>query len=75
MRDQVQQTLQESGIDSAIYYPLPLHQMKVFNDRSENATQLSQAETRCQEVLSLPIDPLMTTTEIAHVVNTILLAL
>ena len=75
LRDQVQQKLQESGIDSAIYYPLPLHQMKVFKDRSENATQLSQAETRCQEVLSLPIDPLMTTTEIAHVVNTILLAL
>ena len=75
LRDQVQKKLQESSIDSAIYYPLPLHQMKVFKDRSRNATQLSQSETRCQEVLSLPINPLMTTEEIDHVIKITLLAL
>ncbi len=70
-RDGYQNELQKRGIASAVYYPVPLHQMKVFNGKSRVFHPLIEAEKACQEVLSLPIEPLLTEEELQHVVKTV----
>ena len=59
-RENVQKELSREGISTAIYYPFPLHKMKVFQDRAKTVDQLKQAEIASKEVLSLPIEPLLT---------------
>lgn len=58
-RDQLKQSLVEKGIATAVYYPLPLNKMKVFDGRAVIPDQLSEAEKASQEVLSLPVEPLL----------------
>jgi len=57
-RDALQKHLQSQGIGSMIYYPLPLHKMKVFENRMNIPEPVRHAEAACAEVLSLPVEPL-----------------
>ena len=66
-RDDLQQFLKEKGIDTAIYYPLPLHQQECFNYLSHNSNELTNAEKASGEVLSLPVYPEMRKDEIEYV--------
>ncbi len=68
-RDRVREMLREKGIATAVYYPLPLHRMKVFAGRCKTAGSLEQTEKACAEVLSLPIEPLLTEEELEYVVQ------
>lgn len=68
-RDWVQDRLQEKGIASAVYYPVPLHRMKLFADRAEVRGDLVHTEQACREVLSLPVEPLMDAEEVAYVIE------
>jgi dTDP-4-amino-4,6-dideoxygalactose transaminase len=70
-RDELQAYLNEKGISSMIYYPIPLHKMKVFNGRCALSGDLVEAENAAKEVLSLPIEPLLKEEEISHVCKTI----
>ncbi|MGL5133045.1 MAG: DegT/DnrJ/EryC1/StrS family aminotransferase [Planktothrix sp.] len=56
-RDYLRNYLQEQGIGSMIYYPIPLHQQPVYQNLGYQANQLPIVETICQEVLSLPLFP------------------
>jgi len=56
-RDYLRNYLQEQGIGSMIYYPIPLHQQPVYQDLGYSAEQLPIVEAICQEVLSLPLFP------------------
>ena len=56
-RDSVRTKLQECGIGSMVYYPLPLHLQPVYKSLGYLAGQLPQAEQVCREVLSLPMFP------------------
>jgi dTDP-4-amino-4,6-dideoxygalactose transaminase len=58
-RDEIKGKLAKRGADSVVYYPLPLHKMKVFAGRAAAGSNLEQAERASQEVLSLPIEPLL----------------
>ncbi|GIV04877.1 MAG: aminotransferase [Fimbriimonadales bacterium] len=51
-RDWLQARLREVGIDTAIYYPVPLHLLPIYQDIS---IRLPQAELASREVLSLPM--------------------
>lgn len=53
-RDEVRAALKERGIGSAIYYPVPQHQLPVYSDQDWD---LPVTETLAEEVLSLPIFP------------------
>ncbi len=55
----LQNDLKVNGIDTMIYYPVPLHKMRVFDGRCEAGGNLAESETAVNEVLSLPIEPLM----------------
>lgn len=56
-RDSVRTKLQECGIGSMVYYPLPLHLQPVYKSLGYLTGQLPQAEQVCREVLSLPMFP------------------
>lgn len=56
-RDHLRNHLQEQGIGSMIYYPIPLHRQPVYQNLGYQTHQLPIVETVCQEVLSLPLFP------------------
>ncbi|MEO0091416.1 MAG: DegT/DnrJ/EryC1/StrS family aminotransferase [candidate division WOR-3 bacterium] len=70
-RDELQNFLKEKGIASMVYYPVPLHQMKVFEGNMKVVGKLKAAERLCREVLSLPIEPLFTEEDLKIVVDAI----
>ncbi|MEO0073359.1 MAG: DegT/DnrJ/EryC1/StrS family aminotransferase [candidate division WOR-3 bacterium] len=70
-RDQLAARLRECGVATMIYYPVPLHRMKLFAGRCRTAGELPEAERAAAEVLSLPIEPLLRPEELNHVVTSI----
>ena len=56
-RDRLHSQLQQKGIISMIYYPLPLHLQPVYQNLGYKKGQLSVAERAAREVLSLPMFP------------------
>lgn len=56
-RDRIRQQLQQQGISSMVYYPLPLHLQPVYQSLGYQSGQLPVAEQLSQEVLSLPMFP------------------
>jgi dTDP-4-amino-4,6-dideoxygalactose transaminase len=68
-RDLLQKFLKDEGISTMVYYPMPLHKMKVFDGRCKTFGELRESEKAVGEVLSLPIEPLMDEAEMAEVVT------
>ena len=71
-RDAVQAKLKEAGIGSMVYYPILLHNMKVFESRCEVVGTLEEAEKASKQVLSLPIEPLMNGIDINYICKQLL---
>ena len=73
-RDAVMKKLSESGIASAIYYPIPLHKQNVFvNDYADISLPVS--ERIASECMSLPIFPELEESQIKQITETIISAL
>jgi len=70
-RDDFQKFLNGNGISTMIYYPVPLHRMKVFDGRCKKFGQLEESEKAVRSILSLPIEPLMEKEGVMTVVKTI----
>lgn len=68
-RDSLQSRLKSAGISSAIYYPVPLHQLPLYE--SAAATTYPHSEAAAAEVLSLPISPSLDKPTIERIVNEI----
>jgi len=69
-RDDAMRQIQEKGIGVRVYYPLPVHQQPVFQQMMGYAgIQLPETERATQQVISLPIHPLLTADERARVVE------
>lgn len=67
-RDALQQHLEDAGIGTAVYYPLPLHLQPVFKELGHQPGDLPVTEQACAEVLSLPIFPELTAEQQEYVV-------
>lgn len=67
-RDEVRRKLQQLGISSAVYYPLPLHLQPVYKGLGYQKGQLPVTEQACDEVLSLPMFPELSLEEQQQVV-------
>lgn len=62
-RDRVRAALAEQGIQSMVYYPLPLHLQPVYVPLGYGLGQLPTADQAALEVLSLPMFPELTVAE------------
>ncbi len=62
-RDRVRARLQEAGVISMIYYPLPLHLQEVYRDLQLPAGSFPVTERVSHEVLSIPMFPEITIEE------------
>lgn len=65
-RDDLQQFLQDNGIQTLIHYPIPPHKQKAYSDL--NDITLPITEKIHSEVLTLPISQVMTDEEVKAVV-------
>ena len=70
-RDWLKQTLQEQGVSTIIYYPIPIHRQPAYADLGLKPGSLPVTEQLCTEVLSLPIFPELRTEQQQQVVDTL----
>jgi dTDP-4-amino-4,6-dideoxygalactose transaminase len=59
-RDWLKQLLQEAGVSTIIYYPIPIHRQPAYAHLGYRSGSLPHTERLCAEVLSLPIFPELT---------------
>ncbi len=71
LRDNLKDFLQNKGINTAIYYPLPLHLQPCFSSLKCKKGDFINAELASQEVLSLPIFPELEKEEIEYTIENI----
>ncbi len=70
-RDALRAHLTSAGIETAIYYPMPLHLQPCFASLGYRAGSLPRAERACSELLALPIQPGLEAAAQARVVDQI----
>ncbi|QPM67302.1 DegT/DnrJ/EryC1/StrS family aminotransferase [Atribacter laminatus] len=70
-RDTFKKMLSDKGVQTMIYYSIPLSQMKVFEGKCRIPYPLEATEQATQQVLSLPIEPLLTDEELSVVVEAV----
>ena len=70
-RDALQAHLKAQEIGSAVYYPIPLHRQPCFAHLGYAAGSMPHTERAATEVLSLPIYPELTRTQLDYVVDAI----
>jgi dTDP-4-amino-4,6-dideoxygalactose transaminase len=70
-RDALQRHLQQRGVATIIYYPLPLHLQPVYAELGYRQGDLPVAERVAQQILPLPIYPELTEEQVDYVVAVI----
>jgi dTDP-4-amino-4,6-dideoxygalactose transaminase len=70
-RDQMVQYLQENGVGSGIYYPIPIHKQTYYIHELGYDQTLPESEKAALEVLSLPVHPALTDEELDKIVATV----
>lgn len=69
-RDTLMQHLQERGVPSNIYYPLPIHKQKGFSEFDVN-TDLSTTDDLCSRVISLPMHTELSSEQLTHITTSV----
>jgi dTDP-4-amino-4,6-dideoxygalactose transaminase len=70
-RNALQRTLQTHGISTGIHYPVPVHLQPAYADLGYRAGDFPEAERAANEVLSLPMFPELSRTQMELVVAAI----
>lgn len=68
-RDKGREKLNEAGIETGVYYPLPLHLQPAYKYLGYKKGDLPITEKVCQEILSLPIYPEINQKKIIYIVK------
>ena len=68
-RDWLQKQLQEAGVLTIIYYPIPIHRQPAYAELGYGPGSLPITERLCAEVLSLPIYPELSTAQQERVIE------
>jgi len=74
-RDRVQRELLDAGVQTAVYYPVPLHRQIVHAPLGYAEGDFPQAEAAAREVLSLPIFPELSDAQRDHVARSLIRAI
>ncbi len=69
-RDTAAQKLREKGVGVGIHYPTPIH-LQPFYKQLGYTDSLPNAEAASREVLSLPVHPSLTRSDLDYIINTI----
>lgn len=70
-RDMLKEKLQEKGIPSMIYYPIPLHKQHPYANTRYTANNFKNAEELCSQVLSLPMHTELSEEQLEFICDTI----
>jgi len=70
-RDQLATFLNNKGIATAVYYPIPLHLQKVFQYLNYQKGDFPISEKVASEILALPIFPMMTQSQQQYIITAI----
>ncbi len=70
-RDALRTYLQEHGIGSEVYYPVPVHRQSYYVKDLGYEVSLPEAERAALEVLSLPIHPAVTQVDLETIVSAV----
>ncbi|MEM8639366.1 MAG: DegT/DnrJ/EryC1/StrS family aminotransferase [Cyanobacteria bacterium P01_G01_bin.54] len=70
-RDQLRAGLGDRGIQTGIHYPIPCHLQPAYKFLDYQTGDFPHAEQLCQEILSLPMFPGLSTEQIERVVEAI----
>ena len=70
-RDWIKQTLLDRGVNTIIYYPIPIHRQPAYADLPVTPGSLPVTEQMCSQVLSLPIFPELTELQQQTVIDTL----
>jgi len=68
-RNRLQDYLVKRGIETMIHYPVPPHKQQAYSEWNNRSFPVTEKIHR--EVLSLPINPILTEEEISFIINTI----
>lgn len=71
-RDNLKEKLQNKGIPSMIYYPIPLHKQKAYEQKGAGEGVFPITENLCKTVLSLPIHTEMDDEQLKYICDNIL---
>lgn len=70
-RDALQAGLRERGIESAVFYPTPIHRQPLYRRLGYGEVSLPAAERLAAEVLSLPVHPALTDADVDAVATAV----
>jgi perosamine synthetase len=70
-RDGLRAYLQENGVGSEVYYPVPVHKQSFYVEELGYDLSLPEAEQAALEVLSLPVHPALGQTDLEKIVSTV----
>jgi perosamine synthetase len=60
-RDEIRSRLEEAGVGTGVYYPVPVHQQPAYRRHENPSCPLAEAAAR--EILSIPVHPAVSETE------------
>jgi dTDP-4-amino-4,6-dideoxygalactose transaminase len=66
-RDGLQRQLQAEGVQTGLHYPIPVHLQEAWADLGHKAGDFPVSEAAAREVLSLPMYPELTATQVEQV--------
>ena len=66
-RDRLAAVLREAGVETAVFYPTPVHQQTLYRDRGYDLS-LPVAERLSRQVLSLPVHPSLSQEDLETIV-------
>jgi perosamine synthetase len=70
-RDELRRFLLKNNIGSEVYYPLPVHKQRYYSEVLRYENTFPEAEKAAAEVLSIPVHPALSQSDLDFIINTI----